>query len=134
MKRGMTLDKEMLDAIVDVGGSDYARENANLNAATPAGMMMKFGSALSKQYAHDYLLSDEARKAVDDNLIHVHDLDYYATKSTTCLQHPLDKILEGGFQASDGTARPCKRIETAGALAAIAMQTVQNEQHKYLCH
>ena len=129
MKRGMTLDKEMLDAIVDVGGSDYARENANLNAATPAGMMMKFGSALSKQYAHDYLLSDEARQAVDDNLIHVHDLDYYATKSTTCLQHPLDKILEGGFQASDGTARPCKRIETAGALAAIAMQTVQNEQH-----
>ena len=58
------------------------------------------------------------------------DLDYYATKSTTCLQHPLNKVLENGFVASDGTARPCKRIETAGALAAIAMQTVQNEQHR----
>jgi anaerobic ribonucleoside-triphosphate reductase len=123
------MDKKMLDAIVEVAGSNYARENANINPSTPAGMMMKFASAAAKEYTHDYLLSDEARTAVDDNLIHIHDMDYYPTKSTTCIQHPLDKILAGGFQASDGTARPCKRIETAGALAAIAMQTVQNEQH-----
>lgn len=123
------MEKAVLDSIVNVGMDDYARENANINAATPAGMMMKFASLGSKEYTHDYLLSDEAREAVDDNLIHIHDMDYYPTRSLTCLQHPLDKILEGGFMASDGTARPCKRIETAGALAAIAMQTVQNEQH-----
>ena len=123
------MEKAVLDSIVNVGMDDYARENANINAATPAGMMMKFASLGSKEYTHDYLLSDEARKAVDDNLIHIHDMDYYPTRSLTCLQHPLNKILEGGFMASDGTARPCKRIETAGALAAIAMQTVQNEQH-----
>ena len=123
------MEKTVLDSIVNVGMDDYARENANINAATPAGMMMKFASLGSKEYTHDYLLSDEARKAVDDNLIHIHDMDYYPTRSLTCLQHPLNKILEGGFMASDGTARPCKRIETAGALAAIAMQTVQNEQH-----
>lgn len=108
---------------------NITKENANINGCTPAGMIMKFASETTKQLTHDYLLSEEARQAVDNNLIHIHDLDYYPTKSTTCLQHPLNKILEGGFIASDGTARPCKRIETAGALAAIAMQTVQNEQH-----
>lgn len=123
------MEKEVLDSLVDVGMDDYARENANVNAKTPAGMMMKFASIGSKEYTHDYLLSDDVREAVDNNLIHIHDMDYYPTRSTTCIQHPLDKILTGGFQASDGTARPCKRIETAGALAAIAMQTVQNEQH-----
>ena len=123
------MEKAVLDSIVNVGMDDYARENANINAITPSGEMMKFASLLSKEYTHDYLLSDEVREAVDNNLIHIHDMDYYPTRSTTCIQHPLDKILTGGFQASDGTARPCKRIETAGALAAIAMQTVQNEQH-----
>lgn len=125
----INIDKEIFDSIANVEGNAVTLENANINAATPAGEMMKFASVGSKQYAHDYLLSDEARKAVDDNLIHVHDLDYYPTKSTTCLQHPLGKVLKNGFIASDGTARACKRIETAGALAAIAMQTVQNEQH-----
>ena len=123
------MEKAVLDSIVNVGMDDYARENANINAITPSGEMMKFASLLSKEYTHDYLLSDDVREAVDNNLIHIHDMDYYPTRSTTCIQHPLDKILTGGFQASDGTARPCKRIETAGALAAIAMQTVQNEQH-----
>lgn len=124
------MNKEILDSIANVDSNEVTLENANINSATPAGEMMKFASVTAKEYAHDYLLSDEVRKAVDDNLIHIHDLDYYPTKSTTCLQHPLDKVLEHGFTASDGTARPCKRIETAGALAAIAMQTVQNEQHR----
>ena len=123
------MEKAVLDSIVNVGMDDYARENANINAATPAGMMQKFGSTVGREYNHDYLLSDEARKAVDNNLIWPHDADYGPTRSLTCLQHPLDKILSGGFDASDGSARPCKRIETAGALAAIAMQTVQNEMH-----
>lgn len=123
------MNREVLDNIVNLDANSITRENANINSDTPAGMMMKFASLSAKGYATKHLISDEARQAVENNLIHIHDLDYYPTKSTTCLQHPLDKILEGGFTASDGTARPCKRIETAGALAAIAMQTVQNEQH-----
>lgn len=123
------MNREILDTIVSLDSNAITRENANINSDTPAGMMMKFASLSAKGYATKYLLSDEARQAVEDNLIHIHDLDYYPTRSTTCIQHPLDKILEGGFTASDGTARPCKRIETAGALAAIAMQTIQNEQH-----
>ena len=123
------MDYNLFESIINCTSNNVTRENANVNADVPAGIMMKVASETSKEFAHDYLLSDEARNAVDNNVIWVHDLDYYPTKSTTCVQHPLDKILEGGFQASDGTARPCKRIETAGALAAIAMQTVQNEQH-----
>lgn len=125
----MEIRKEILDSVVNLDRNNLTLENANIDAATPSGEMMKFASVAAKQYAHDYLLSDEARQAVDDNLIHVHDLDYYGTKSTTCLQHPLDKVLSGGFTASDGTARPAKRIETAGALAAISIQTITNEQH-----
>lgn len=125
----MEIRKEILDSVVNLDRNSLTLENANIDAATPSGEMMKFASVAAKQYAHDYLLSDEARQAVDDNLIHVHDLDYYGTKSTTCLQHPLDKVLAGGFTASDGTARPAKRIETAGALAAISIQTITNEQH-----
>lgn len=125
----MEIRKEILDSVVNLDRNSLTLENANIDAATPSGEMMKFASVAAKQYAHDYLLSDEARQAVDDNLIHVHDLDYYGTKSTTCLQHPLDKVLDGGFTASDGTARPAKRIETAGALAAISIQTITNEQH-----
>lgn len=120
---------EVLASVMNTEDNSLTRENANINADTPAGMMMKFASESSREFATQYLLSAASRNAVKDNYLHIHDLDYYPTKSTTCLQHPLDKILEGGFKASDGTARPCKRIETAGALAAIAMQTVQNEQH-----
>lgn len=123
------MDYNLFAGIVDCESNSVTRENANVNSDTPAGMMIKFASEAAKEFTHNYLLYKEAKDAVDNNLIHIHDMDYYPTKSTTCVQHPLDKILEGGFQASDGTARPCKRIETAGALAAIAMQTVQNEQH-----
>lgn len=125
----MEIKDKVLDGIVGVTGDNFSRENANINAATPSGIMMKFASATGKQYAHDYLISDEAREAMDNNLIHIHDFDYYSTRSLTCLQHPLDKVLNGGFSASDGTARPAKRIETATALAAISIQTITNEQH-----
>ena len=123
------MDKRVLDSIVQLDVNDVTRENANINSDTPSGIMMKFASLTAKEYTHDYLLSQKTRKAVDVNLIHIHDMDYYPTRSLTCLQHPLDKVLEGGFTASDGTARPCKRIETAGALAAISIQTITNEMH-----
>ena len=115
--------------IINIKNNDVTRENANMNADTPAGMMMKFASETTKPFVDDYLLSEDARDAVKNNYLHIHDKDYYPTKSLTCIQHPLDRILKYGFQAGHGESRPAKRIETASILGCISMETVQNEMH-----
>ena len=120
---------EIFQTIIDAQANDITRENANMNADTPAGMMMKFASEATKSYVDECLLSGDVRDAVAGNYIHIHDKDYYPTKSLTCIQHPLDRILEGGFKAGHGESRPAKRIETAAVLACISMETVQNEMH-----
>ena len=121
--------KDMFLEIIETKSNDVTRENANMNADTPAGMMMKFASETTKPFVDDFLLSPEARHAVKEGYIHIHDKDYYPTKSLTCLQHPLDRILENGFKAGHGSSRPAKRIETASILGCISMETVQNEMH-----
>ena len=121
--------REMFLEIVEAKSNDVTRENANMNVDTPAGMMMKFASETTKPFVDDYLLSEETLWAVRNNYLHIHDKDYYPTKSLTCIQHPLDKILEHGFQAGHGESRPTKRIETASIMACISMETVQNEMH-----
>ena len=121
--------REMFLEIVEAKSNDITRENANMNADTPAGMMMKFASETTKPFVDDYLLSEDTLWAVRNNYLHIHDKDYYPTKSFTCIQHPLDKILEHGFQAGHGESRPTKRIETASIMACISMETVQNEMH-----
>ena len=63
------------------------------------------------------------------NYLHIHDKDYYPTKSLTCVQHPLDHILKYGFSAGHGESRPAKRIETASILGCISLETAQNEMH-----
>ncbi len=90
---------------------------------------MKFASETTRPFVDDYLLSKETKKAIKNNEIWLHDGDYYPTKSLTCLQHPLDKLLENGFRAGHGASRPAKRIETASILGCISMETVQNEMH-----
>lgn len=115
--------------IINIKSNDVTRENANMNADTPAGMMMKFASETTKPFVDDYLLSEEARDAVKHNYLHIHDKDYYPTKSLTCVQHPLDHILKGGFRAGHGESRPAKRIETASIMGCISMETAQNEMH-----
>ena len=115
--------------IINIKNNDVTRENANMNADTPAGMMMKFASESTKPFVDDYLLSEESRDAVANNYLHIHDKDYYPTKSLTCVQHPLDHILERGFTAGHGSSRPAKRIETASVMACISMETAQNEMH-----
>ena len=115
--------------IINIKNNDVTRENANMNADTPAGMMMKFSSETTKPFVDDYLLSEDVKDAVKNNYLHIHDKDYYPTKSLTCVQHPLDKILKYGFQAGHGESRPAKRIETASILGCISMETVQNEMH-----
>ncbi len=115
--------------IINIKSNDITRENANMNADTPAGMMMKFASETTKPFVDDYLLSEEALKAVKGNYLHIHDKDYYPTKSLTCVQHPLDNILTHGFSAGHGESRPAKRIETASILGCISLETAQNEMH-----
>lgn len=115
--------------IVNIKNNDVTRENANMNADTPAGMMMKFASETTKPFVDDYLLSEDVREAVQHNLLHIHDKDYYPTKSLTCCQHPLDHILQHGFTAGHGSSRPAKRIETASVLACISLECAQNEMH-----
>ncbi|MBR2199231.1 MAG: anaerobic ribonucleoside triphosphate reductase [Bacteroidales bacterium] len=121
--------KNVFMEIIEAKSNDVTRENANMNADTPAGMMMKFASETTKPFVDDYLLSPEVREAVKKGYIHIHDKDYYPTKSLTCVQHPLDKILKYGFSAGHGESRPAKRIETASILGCISMETAQNEMH-----
>ena len=123
------MDERTFLSIVNGENKEVLTENANMNSDTPSGMMYKLASETSKEFTKKCLLSYPARKAVEDNYIHIHDMDYYPTKSLTCLQHPLDKILENGFRAGHGASRPAKRIETATMLACISMETIQNEMH-----
>ncbi len=115
--------------IIETKSNDVTRENANMNADTPAGMMMKFSSETTKPFVDDYLLSEQTRNAVSQGYLHIHDKDYYPTKSLTCVQHPLEKILGNGFFAGHGESRPAKRIETASILGCISLETAQNEMH-----
>ena len=121
--------REIFKEIIEAQATDVTRENANMNADTPAGMMMKFASESTKSFVDECLLSEEVKDAVKNGYIHIHDKDYYPTKSLTCVQHPLDKILKNGFFAGHGESRPAKRIETASILGCISMETVQNEMH-----
>ena len=115
--------------IIETKNNDITRENANMNTDSPAGMMMKFASETTKPFVDDYLLSAEAREAVRNGYLHIHDKDYYPTKSLTCVQHPLENILQNGFVAGHGESRPAKRIETASVIACISLETAQNEMH-----
>ena len=126
-RRAKTTD--IFREIIEAKSTDVTRENANMNADSPAGMMMKFASETTKPFVDDYLLTEEARQAVRHNYIHIHDKDYYPTKSLTCVQHPLDKILQNGFIAGHGESRPAKRIETASVISCISLETAQNEMH-----
>lgn len=121
--------RDMFLEIIEAKNNDITRENANMNTDSPAGMMMKFASETTKPFVDDYLLSAEARDAVRNGYLHIHDKDYYPTKSLTCVQHPLDRILKHGFMAGHGESRPAKRIETASIISCISLETAQNEMH-----
>lgn len=131
-KRDMARHSSSNSVIADIIAAkknDVTRENANMNADTPAGMMMKIASERSKEFVDEFLLSEEARICSNNNLLHIHDKDYYPSKSLTCLQHPINKMLSDGFKAGHGESRPAKRIETASILGCISMEQIQNEMH-----
>ena len=121
--------KNIIDGIVTVEKNDVNNENANMSSMTPAGQMMRFASEVSKMYTLENLVSPEFKEAYNNGEIHIHDLDYYPSKTTTCLQYDLADMFEHGFQTKHGFIREAKSITTYATLATIIFQTNQNEQH-----
>lgn len=121
--------KNIIAGIVNVESNDTNNENANMSAMTPAGQMMKFASEVSKIYALENLVSPRFKDAHEKGLIHIHDLDFYSSKTTTCLQYDLEDMFEKGFYTKHGYIREAQSISTYATLATIIFQTNQNEQH-----
>ena len=108
---------------------DTKRENANVDGDTAMGTMLQYGSTVSKEFAKAYLMKKKFSDAHDNGEIHIHDMDFLAMGTTTCMQIELDKLFKRGFSTGHGYLRPPKDIMSFGALAAIAVQANQNDQH-----
>jgi ribonucleoside-triphosphate reductase len=121
--------KSVMDGIVTVEKNDINLSNANMSSHTPAGQMMTFASEITKDYALKYLVGVRHGRAHRDGDIHIHDLDYYPTKTTTCIQYDLGDIYERGFSTKNGSVRTPQSIQSYATLATIIFQTNQNEQH-----
>jgi ribonucleoside-triphosphate reductase len=100
-----------------------------MSSHTPAGQMMTFASEVTKDYTYKYLLPKRFAEAHQMGDIHIHDLDYYPTKTTTCIQYDLDDLFERGFHTKNGSIRTPQSIQSYATLATIIFQTNQNEQH-----
>ena len=105
------------------------RENANVDGDGPMGTMLHFGSTVSREFAKAYLMDNKYARAHDEGLIHIHDLDFWAMGTTTCTQIDLHKLFKNGFSTGHGYLRTPNSIGSYSALAAIAIQANQNEQH-----
>ena len=112
----------------DAAEVDNKRENANINADTAMGTMLKYGSEGSKQFYQMFVLKPEHAKAHREGDIHIHDLDFY-TLTTTCCQISLTKLFHNGFSTGHGFLREPNDIQSYAALACIAIQSNQNDQH-----
>lgn len=121
--------KQVMDGIVAIDKNDVNLSNANMSSHTPAGQMMTFASEVTKDYTYKYLLPKAYAEAHQLGDIHIHDLDYYPTKTTTCIQYDLEDIFERGFRTKNGSIRTPQGIQSYATLATIVFQTNQNEQH-----
>ena len=108
--------------------SDIKRENANIDGDTAMGTMLKYGSVSAKEYYEMYVLEPKHAKAHREGDIHIHDLDFY-TLTTTCTQIDLKKLFTNGFSTGHGFLREPNDISSYSALACIAIQSNQNDQH-----
>lgn len=108
--------------------NDVKRENANIDGDTAMGTMLKYGSEGAKQFYHMYILNPKHSKAHLDGDIHIHDLDFF-TLTTTCCQIDLLKLFKDGFSTGHGYLREPNDIQSYSALACIAIQSNQNDQH-----
>lgn len=112
----------------DSKNSDVKRENANVNGDTAMGQMLKYGSESAKEFFHKFMLKPEHSRAHIDGDIHIHDLDFYSM-TTTCCQIDLLRLFNGGFSTGHGVLREPNDIQSYAALACIAIQSNQNDQH-----
>ena len=108
---------------------DAKRENANVDGDTPMGTMLQYGSTVSKEFAKAYLMKPKFAEAHENGDIHIHDMDFMPMGTTTCCQIDLNKLFNGGFSTGHGHLREPNDIMSYSALAAIAIQANQNDQH-----
>lgn len=122
--------KDIFDSItvLPAKDSDLKRDNANINGDTPMGAMLQYGANTAKEYNLEFLIRPEIAKLHREAWIHIHDLDFYAW-TTTCTQIELRKLFKDGFDTGHGHLRAPKSIGSYAALAAIAIQSNQNDQH-----
>lgn len=106
--------------------SDMKRSNANVNTDSPMGAMLTYGSEVARLWVDDTIIPQYVKEAVDDNIIYIHDKDFYGL-TMTCCQIDLSQLFEHGFNTGHGHIRPPKSIGTAAALACIAIQSNQND-------
>ena len=108
---------------------DSKRENANIDGNSAMGTMLQFGSTISRAFTETYLMKKKFAEAHDNGDIHIHDMDFEAMGTTTCMQIDLNKLFKGGFSTGHGHLREPQDIMSYSALAAIAIQSNQNDQH-----
>lgn len=120
-----TLDEITFSNAADL---DLKRENANINADTAMGTMLKYGSESAKHYYQMCVIDPRFANAHKEGDIHIHDMDFY-TLTTTCCQIELAKLFKGGFSTGHGVLREPNDIASYSALACIAIQSNQNDQH-----
>lgn len=108
---------------------DNKRENANIDGNSAMGTMLQYGSTVSKEFTKSYLMKKKFSTAHDEGDIHIHDMDFMAMGTTTCMQIDLDKLFKHGFSTGHGHLREPNDIMSYSALAAIAVQSNQNDQH-----
>lgn len=122
--------KEIFDSItiLQAKDSDLKRDNANINGDSPMGAMLQYGANSAKEYNLTYLVKPSIAELHRSGWLHIHDLDFYAW-TTTCTQIELRKLFKNGFNTGHGHLRAPKSIGSYAALAAIAIQSNQNDQH-----
>ena len=109
--------------------NDGKRENANVDGDTAMGTMLQYGGTISKEFAKSYLMKKKYADAHDEGYVHIHDMDFMAMGTTTCNQIDLEKLFKNGFSTGHGFLREPNDIMSYSALAAIAIQANQNDQH-----
>ena len=113
----------------DSKDADVKRENANIDGNTAMGTMLQYGSAVSREFCKANLMTPKFAKMHDEGDIHIHDMDFMNMGTLTCCQIPLDHLFQGGFSTGHGHLREPQSITSYAALAAIAIQSNQNDQH-----
>ena len=113
----------------DAEKNDLKRDNANVDGNTAMGTMLKFGSECSKEFSRTHLLNPAHINAHDTGDIHIHDLDFLPMGTLTCCQIDIAELFESGFGTGHGSIRPPNAVQSYASLAAIVLQSNQNEQH-----